>query len=1171
MRAMKNQRTFKTTCSYCGVGCGIEVSQDRKGRLQVQGDQSHPTNKGMLCSKGMNLHYTVMDQSDRLVAPTMRWSKQHPMQQVDWDTALNRAAAVFKTFIEKNGPDSVGLYVSGQCLTEEYYIANKVVKGFFGTNNIDTNSRLCMSSAVVGYKQALGDDVVPICYDDIEQADCIFITGANPAWCHPILFRRIEKYKADNPYLKIIVADPRITDSCALADLHLQVQPGTDESLFHAIGRYLIDEGYVNESFVGSNTSGFDKYVKLVRSKTLQEYAAKCQISTESIVQAARWIGQSKGFLSMWAMGLNQSTSGVNQNLALINLHLITGKIGKPGNGPFSLTGQPNAMGGREVGGLSNLLAAHHNLANADHRKKVADYWGVDAIQEKPGLTATEMFESLKSGKMKAIWVICTNPSVSMPNARLVDEGLKAAKFVVVQDVSTRSDTVRYADLVLPAAGWLEKEGTMTNSERRITHLPKVVDAPGMARPDLEILLDFAKRMGYEGFDHKSPEEVFQEHAQLTKGTPIDISGLTYDRLKAARSMQWPVPGPLHKGTTRLFENGAFLTPDKKAKILTPGPSQQQENTSAEFSLVLTTGRIRDQWHTMTRTGKVAKLKKHIDRPQLEIHPIDAEKRAIKDGDPVIVSSTRGEVQVTANITASIKKGVVFLPMHWGKQLNGDNSRANNITHDAVDPVSKQPGFKYAAVKVERISPQKRRIIVVGAGAASYRFINTYRSYNKSDEIVIFSNEKWPFYNRVLLPDYVNETKEWQDLVKYNNDELTGLNIELHNSNPVNSIDREKKLVIDGKGDAHQYDILVMATGSSAFVPPNAPIEMPGVFTMRNKKNADDLKRKLNAESRVLVIGGGLLGLELAASLSEIDIAVSIVQLGSQLMERQLDPMASAMLREYVEEIGVSVHTDDEVLSIQADGSSELKVDLKSGKTQHFDAVVYAIGTRPNIKLAQQSGLRCARGVIVNKWLQTSDESIYALGEIAEYNQTLNGITSAAEQQADICAKYLAGDWTSSYQGSVSMNILKFPNLDLCSIGTPKIPTGGKNYNEITFLDREALFYKKCIIHEDRLVGTILMGDKAEFAEFKDMIESRTELSEKRLQLLRSGKTPEPVKGNLVCSCNNVGEENLISSIERGNDSLNKLCDATGAGLGCGSCKTQLMRLLQEQVPALQG
>ena len=549
MTNKKNPEKIKTTCSYCGVGCGLVVSKDRKGRLQVEGDPDHPVNQGMLCSKGMNLHYTVMDQSDRLRVPQMRWSKNHPLQEVAWDTALERAASVFKTFIKNHGPDSVGFYVSGQCLTEEYYVTNKLVKGFLGTNNIDTNSRLCMSSAVVGYKKTLGDDAVPIAYEDIERSDCIFIAGANPAWCHPILFRRIEKHKAENPDVKIIVVDPRVTDSVALADLHLQIQPGTDEALFHGIARYLIDRNDISESFIREHTNGFAAFAKRVKSKTLKEYAAICNLPLDDLEKAARWIGRAKGFLSMWAMGLNQSTVGVNQNLALINLHLITGKIGKPGNGPFSLTGQPNAMGGREVGGLSNLLAAHKNLDNPEHRQEVADFWGVDAINEKPGLTATEMFEKLKTGEMKALWIICTNPSVSLPNARLVEEALKAARFVIVQDISSRSDTVQYADLILPAAGWLEKEGTMTNSERRITHLSKAVEPPGKARPDLEILLAFAQKMGFHGFDFKNAAEVYAEHARLTKGTPIDISGLSYEKLKAHRSIQWPVPTEAHEGT----------------------------------------------------------------------------------------------------------------------------------------------------------------------------------------------------------------------------------------------------------------------------------------------------------------------------------------------------------------------------------------------------------------------------------------------------------------------------------------------------------------------------------------------------------------------------------------------------------------------------------------------
>ena len=1154
----------KTVCSYCGVGCGIKIRKSNKGRLQLEGDPDYPVNKGMLCSKGMNLHYTTMDQSDRLLKPQMRWSRRHPMQDVDWDTAINRAAAVFKTFIREHGPDSVGLYVSGQCLTEEYYLANKLVKGFLGTNNIDTNSRLCMSSAVVGYKETVGDDAVPISYEDIELSDTIFIAGANPAWCHPILFRRIEKHKAENPDVKIIVADPRVTDTCGLADIHLQVQPGTDMMLFHAIGLYLIEQGMIDDEFVRKNTNGFAGYSKEFRSKTLKQYAAICQISIDDIIEAARLIGQSKGFITMWAMGLNQSTSGVNQNLALINLNLITGKIGKPGSGPFSLTGQPNAMGGREVGGLSNLLAAHKNLANPEHRKEVANFWGVETIQEKPGLTATEMYEALKSGKMKAVWIICTNPSVSMPNARLVDEALKAAKFVIVQDISKKSDTAKYADLLLPAAGWLEKEGTMTNSERRVTYLPKVIDAPGDALPDAEIIMRFARAMGYHGFDFKNASEIYDEYARLTKNTPIDVSGLSYEKLKLHRSIQWPVPSSDHQGTPRLFENGQFLTANKKANIHTAGPELQQEPTSPELPLILTTGRVRDQWHTMTRTGKVAKLNKHIDRPYLEIHPYDAEQRGITEGAPVKVINARGEVQVAAKITENIKKGVVFLPMHWGKKLNHDLNRANNLTSDSVDPKSKQPGFKFAAVEVGLYQPPKQKIVVIGAGAAAYRFVNTYREFNKQDEIHVFSKEKWPFYNRVLLPDYVNETKQWEDLVKYTSEELEQLDLSLHPSNPIASIDRTSKTVIDSHGHTHGYDTLIMATGSRAFVPPNAPMNLPGVFTMRDRINADDLKKQVCPGSHVLIIGGGLLGLELAAALTEVQVNSTIVQLGSRLMERQLDPVASAMLREYVEDLGVRVFTNDEVTEISENTNQLLRVSLKSGNAVTANAVVYAIGTRPNTEIAVQAGLSCGRGVKVNDYLQTSDPNIFALGEIAEHRQKMNGITAAAEQQADICARFIAGDPSQFYVGTIPMNILKFPSLDLCSVGIPEIPTNGKGYSEITFLDREALFYKKCIIHNDKLVGTILLGDKAEFAEYKELIDSGTELSEKRLQLLRSGQAPVAVKGKLVCSCNNVGEGNLTEAIQQGSENLNSLCQATGAGLGCGSCKSEVKRLINK-------
>jgi len=397
----------------------------------------------------------------------------------------------------------------------------------------------------------------------------------------------------------------------------------------------------------------------------------------------------------MWCMGFNQSVIGVNKNLALLNLHLITGHLGKPGSGPFSLTGQPNAMGGREVGGLSNLLPAHRNLADPQHRQQVADFWDVPSLNPKPGYTATEMFEALKDGRMKAIWIMCTNPLVSLPNSNLVEEALKAAKFVVVQDVSNRSDTVAYADLVLPAAAWGEKTGTMTNSKRRISHLSQFTEPVGEALPDSEIIVKFAHKMGFgHAFNYQNSAEIYDEHVRLTKGTNVDISGVSHERLRNQGTLQWPVPSSQSNGTPRLFTDGQFFTPSRKAQIKTVPDENQSEPLTPERPLVLTTGRIRDQWHTMTKTGKVNKLNQHIPKAFLEINPIDATERGIKDGNIVTVQNGRGEVRVPAKVTTDIRPGVVFLPMHWGKVLQSTAARANNITSDLVDPYSKEPEFK---------------------------------------------------------------------------------------------------------------------------------------------------------------------------------------------------------------------------------------------------------------------------------------------------------------------------------------------------------------------------------------------------------------------------------------------------------------------------------------------
>ncbi|MEO0571012.1 MAG: molybdopterin-dependent oxidoreductase [Bacteroidota bacterium] len=1169
---------FNTICSYCGVGCGITVEKDAKGTLSVEGNKEYPVNRGMLCSKGKTLNYVAQDTSDRILYPEMRWSRSHKRQRIPWDMAFKRASAVFKSIINRYGPDSVGFYVSGQCLTEEYYLANKLTKGFFGTNNIDTNSRLCMSSAVVGYKKTVGNDAVPIAYADIELADCFLIAGANPAWCHPILFRRIEKHKEENPRVKLIVVDPRKTQTCTLADLHLQILPGTDVILFNAMARWLIEKRRIDQAFIKRHTSNFEACRQVAFKLTLRQAAEKCGIPADEIKKAARMVADAKGFISMWTMGLNQSIIGVDKNLSLLNLSLLTGQIGKPGSGPFSLTGQPNAMGGREVGGMASLLAAHRDLGNPKHRKEVQDFWGGKEINGEPGLTATEMFSALESGKMKAIWIICTNPVVSLPNAKKVEKALENANFVVVQDISHNAETTQYADLLLPAAGWLEKEGTMTNSERRISYLPKIIDPPGEALPDAEILWRFAQQMGFPGFEYNSISEVYDEYCLMTKGTNIDISGLSHGRLKSSGSFQWPVPHREHPGTPRLFQDNTYFTADGKAHFNAPKRLENQsEQTDSEYPLILNTGRVRDQWHTRTKTGKVKRLLTHIPTPYLQMNKVDAYVRGLKEDDIAVVTSRRGFVQVKVKIDFDIREKVVFLPMHWGKLLNNDFGRANNLTGELIDPISKEPDFKYSAVKVEKYKKPQGKIIVVGAGAAAYRFIQSYRDKNEEDTIEVFSKEKYPFYNRVLLPEYVNEDLPWEALQKLKEGELEKLKVKLHPKNGVQKILPKEKIVIDDQGGKYAYDTLVVATGSRAFVPNDVRLDLPGRFTMRERGDADRLKAYLretglpNEEQHVVIVGGGLLGLELAAALKKKKINISIIQRAPRLMERQLDPISSRLLAEDVADRGIQVYFDNEVSTVfeERERKNVLNVALKTGRTLRSNAIVYAIGTRPNIDIVKDAGLVTRRGVVVDPYLKTSDPNIFALGEIAEFKNALFGITSAAEQQADIAANYLLGDLSSMYSGSVLMNILKFEDLDLCSIGMVNTPKNDPSYEEIILMDVSKRFYKKCIVKDDTLKGAVLVGDKSEFAEFKRLIEEEIELSEKRDELLRGASNSEPLKGKLVCSCSQVGVGNLQDAIGKGCTNFKELCSQTGAGLGCGSCKPEVKAILNTQKSVL--
>ncbi len=708
-----------SVCCYCGTGCGVLIEADAGKITGVCGDPAHPANRGRLCTKGSTLHLAA-SASGRALYPELRADRGSPRCRVSWDAALDHVAEKFRGVIREHGPDAVAFYISGQLTTEAYYVFNKLAKGLIGTNNVDTNSRLCMSSAVAGYKATLGMDAPPGCYDDIDHAGTIFIAGSNTAYAHPILFRRVEDARRANPDLKLVVVDPRRTDTAIEADLHLAILPGTDVALYHAMLNVMLWEELIDRDAVAARTEGWAALRDRVRDYTPEKAAAICGVAAVDIVQAARWFAAGPT-LSLYCQGLNQSSCGVDNNAALINLHLASGQIGKPGAAPLSLTGQPNAMGGREVGGMANLLSAHRDLANAAHRAEVARLWGVESVPEKPGKTAVEMFDALERGEIRAVWIACTNPAQSLPDQNRVHAALQAAECVVLQEAYAGTETGAYADVLLPASTWGETEGTMTNSERRISRVRAAVPPPGEARADWEIVADFARRLdpgrGAQLFPYASAEAVFDEHRETTRGRDLDITGLSYAALDAA-PQQWPYPEGATAGVARLYTDGVYATDSGRARFHAAPYRPVAEAIDSRYPLHLNTGRLRDQWHAMSRTGRVARLFAHADTPRLAMNARDLELRRLQAGDLVRVKSRRGEAVVAVEASDSVRPGQCFLPMHWGARFMGGLG-VNALTLPVFDAVSKQPELKHAAVQVVKADlPWRMAALAVGDGAA---------------------------------------------------------------------------------------------------------------------------------------------------------------------------------------------------------------------------------------------------------------------------------------------------------------------------------------------------------------------------------------------------------------------------------------------------------------------
>jgi len=759
----------KTTCPYCGVGCGLLVTPSPDGTTaQVTGDPAHPANFGRLCSKGAALGETLTTEG-RLLHPRIGDT------QVSWDAALDHVAQGFRQVIDTHGPDAVAFYVSGQLLTEDYYVANKLMKGFIGGANIDTNSRLCMASSVAGYKRAFGTDTVPCDYTDLDQAELILLVGSNTAWCHPVVYQRIKQAKLDNPKLKVVVIDPRRTATCEIADLHLALAPGSDTLLFNGLLNWLKREDAVDWDYLEAHTEGFAAAFKAARASagSVPAVAAGCGLPEDQVAELYRLFTRTERVVTLYSQGVNQWSFGTDKVNAIINCHLLGGRIGQAGSGPFSITGQPNAMGGREVGGLSNQLAAHMDLADPDHRAIVGEFWQAPRLAESAGLKAVDLFHAVEEGRIKALWVLATNPAVSLPDTAQVRRALAACECLVVSEFADETDTLQYADIRLPALGWGEKSGTVTNSERCISRQRAFLPAPGEARPDWWAICEVARRLGFSGFDYAGPAEIFAEHAALSAyrnhgSRDFDIGGLGaldgagYDDLEP---VQWPKANAAQ--APRLFGDGRFYTASGRARLLPIVPRPPEDALDPSFPLVLNTGRVRDHWHTMTRTGRSPRLSGHIKEPSVTIHPIDAAGSGLTNGSLAELSSALGRVVVRVETSEGMRRGDVFVPMHWNDQF-ASNGNIGALIAPHVDPVSGQPQFKQTAVRAEPYRAawygfllSRREVDGLTTGYWSKAVRRGLWHYELAGESV---PDDWATFGRRLLAPDVARDGEWREL-----------------------------------------------------------------------------------------------------------------------------------------------------------------------------------------------------------------------------------------------------------------------------------------------------------------------------------------------------------------------------------------------------------------------
>jgi ferredoxin-nitrate reductase len=1164
-------QTTATQCPYCGVGCGL-LADVKDGQLTaVRGDPIHPANRGRTCRKPLGLPFAVHAR-DRATVPLWREDRDARLEPTGWDDALGTLAARLQAIVAEHGPDAIAFYISGQLLTEDYYAINKLAKGFLGCNNVDSNSRLCMSSAVAGYSGAFGFDGPPPAYEDIAHADCFLLLGTNTAECHPIVWSRIRDRQAEGAF--VICADPRETKTARGSDLHLPVRPGTDLALLNALLHVTERDGLVDGDFVARHTSGWEQCSAVARDWTPERAAEVCGVRAKLIEQAAHRFAGAGAALALWSMGANQSTVGTLKNRALVNLCLATGHIGRPGAGPLSLTGQPNAMGGRETGGLAHLLPGYRKVTEATDRAAMAAHWGVPVgqLSSEPGLPAVALFEALEAGRVKAVWIMATNPLVSLPDGQRARAALERAELVVVQDPHHPTETSSLAHAVLPAAAWPEKEGTMTSSERRIGLVRRALAPPGEARPDWEIVAGLARKLGFgDAFAWPDAAAVFDEFAACTAGRPCDLSGVSHARLRREGGLQWPCPAqPVgdHPGTPRLYADRRFPTPDGRARFAPTPHAAPAETPDPDFPLLLTTGRVADQWHTMTRTGHSPTLRASAGAPALSCHPLDALDAGLDDGAHARIVSRRGELRLAVRCDDTLPRGVAFAPFHWGALHAAAGAGAlNALTLAAVDPTSAQPELKALAVRLEplrrrdepvrrRALARPRRLVVVGTGMAGLAVVEEALRRRPAQDwrIVMLGEEPGPSYNRVLLSKLLARTCGPGELELRPLSWYAAHGVDLRGGCRAEALDLERRCVVDEAGGHHPYDALVLATGSRPFVPPIPGVDLPHVDAFRTWRDADALAATAPGTATV-VVGGGLLGLEAAAGLRARGARVTVVELAARLMGQQLDVGAAAALRRALETQGIAFVLGHSVARIERD-----RVVLDDDDELPATRVVVAAGVRAETTLARAAGLQCGRGVIVDDTLRASAPNVWSVGECAEHRGVVYGLWAPLAEQARVAGAAVAGD-PGAFHGSISVTTLKVSGVDVYAGGT-SADAAAAGHDEILHSDTRRGIYRRLVLDGDRLAGAVLVGDATGARSMSDLLRSGAPVPAELFEPARSGAAPADPAAT-VCSCNAVTVGEVQAAIRRdGLQTVAQVGRRTRATTGCGGCTADVQQLL---------